>query len=109
MALPVPGRVDSRAQDSASGPYWPALRQAVQVVVFEQASVFAVVKRPVSTPPVELMPFVQRPASESGFSFARSKLSTVGSGASGGTRSAGVAEASLESCPSPFPFSADTL
>ena len=96
-----------RDQTSTSGPYWVVLRQDVQVVVFEQASVFEVVRRPVSADP--LTPFVQRPASESGFSFGRSKLSTTGSGSTGVTRSAGVAEASLESAPSPFPLTADTL
>ena len=54
--------------------------------------------RPVSAEP--MTPFVQRLASESGFSFRRSKLSIVGSGRSGGTRPAGVAETSLErGCP----------
>jgi len=61
----APGRVERRAQTSTSGPYWAAFRHAVQVDVFEQASVFEVVDRPVSIDP--LIPFVQRPASESGF------------------------------------------
>ena len=69
----VPGSVVMRAQTSVSGPYWALLRQDVQVVVFVQASVLEVVYRPVSPEP--LMPFVQRPASESGFSLARLKLS----------------------------------
>ena len=97
-----------RAHTSTSGPYWAALRQAVQVVVFEQASVFEVVSQ-ARLAPTPLTPFAQRPASESGFSSGRSKLSTAGSGSTGVTRSAGVAEASFESAPSPFPFTADTL
>ena len=105
--LPVPGRIGSRAHTSTSGPYWAALRQAVQVVVFVQASWFEVVCSPVSTEP-PLIPFVQRPASESGFSV-RLKASTVGSGSAGATRLEGVADASFESPPSPFAFSADTL
>ena len=36
------------------------------------------------------MPFDQRPVSESGFSFPRLKLSTVGSGSTGRTKTAGV-------------------
>ena len=102
----TPGSVESRPQTSTSGPYWAALRQAVQVVVFEHASVFEVVFRPVSTEP--LIPFVQRPASESGFSV-RLKASTVGSGSTGATRPDGVAEDWPESGLSPLALSADTL
>jgi len=64
------------------------------------------VYRPVSTEP--LIPFVQRPASESGFSV-RPKASTVGSGSSGATSPDGVADAWLESGLSPLALSADTL
>src|SRR5262245_29795417 len=103
----VPGSAETVAHTSVSGPYWLALRQPVQVDVFEQASVFEVVKRPVSPEP--LRPFDQRPASESGFSLARSKLSTEVSGSLGSTRSAGVADVSPESGLSPFAFCADTL
>src|SRR5262245_16365937 len=107
MWLFVPSSVEMRVHTSTSGPYWGVVRQAVQVVDFEQASVFEVTLRPVSTPPVALIPFVQPPAS--GLSLGRSKLSTVTSGAVGRTRVVGVAEASFESEPSPFALTADPL
>ena len=78
---PCPGG-SRAAQTSVSGPYWLVLRQAVQVVVFEQASWFELTFRPVSPEP--MMPFDQRPASESGFSLARLKLSRAGSGSPAG-------------------------
>ncbi len=105
--LPVPASVAKRAHASASGPYCVVFRQAVQVVVRVHASWFELTTRPVSVEPIT--PFDQRVPSESGFSFARLNESRTGSGSDGDTRSVGVACASLESGPSPFPFSADTL
>ena len=64
MALPVPGRVVTLAQASASAPYCALLRHAVQVVPIEQASVLEETLKPFSLRP--MMPFVQRLASESG-------------------------------------------
>src|SRR3990172_6291473 len=79
--LLVPGSVVIRAQTSVSAPYWLLLRHAVQVVVFVQASRLDATRRPVSTEP--MIPFDQRPESDSGFSLRRLKLSSVGSGSSG--------------------------
>ena len=81
-------------------------RQAVQVVVKEQASAFEETWRPVSAEPP--IPFDHRPESESGFSFGRLKLSSVGSGRAG-ELAVGTAEASFESALSPTAFTAETL
>ena len=102
----MPGRVVILAHTSTSGPYWALLRQAVQVV---DSRTGKRVRRDVETlapivPPTML--FVQRPESESGFSFARLKESTATSGLAGGTIAAGVAEASFEAGPSPTLFTA---
>ena len=96
-----------RAHTSASGPKVALLRQDVHVEVFVQASVLDVVYRPVSIEP--LIPFVQRPALDSGFSLGRLKLSTVGSGSTGTTSALGVALDWLESGLSPSALRADTL
>ncbi len=79
----------------------------MQVVVAVQPSWLEETCRPFSTPP--LIAFVQRPESESGFSFARLKSSSAGKGSAGGEAPVGVAEASDESGPSPKAFSAETL
>ena len=105
--MPVPGSVVTRAHDSTSGPYTALLRQAVHVVVFVDASWFDVTRRPVSAEP--MMPFDQRPASDSAFSFLL-KLSTTGKGSTGGRIGAiGVALASFESELTPTAFEATTL
>ena len=84
------------------------LRQAVQVVDSEHASVFEVTLNPSSVVPPTML-FDQRAESVSGFSFARLKESTAESGLAGGTIAAGVAEASFEAGPSLTLFTAVTL
>src|SRR5262249_16922655 len=101
----TPGSVVSLVQTSTSGPYWALLRHPVQVVVTEQASWLELTLRPLSPP---MIAFVQRPASESGFSFARLKLSNGADKAVGATPAIGVALTSFDVGPSPFALLAAT-
>jgi hypothetical protein len=104
--LLTPGSVVSRAHTSTSGPYWALLRQAVHVVVTEQASWLDATFKP---PSPLMIAFVQRPASESGFSLARLKSSSGAESEVGATAAIGVAFASFDVAPSPFALSAETL
>ncbi len=83
--FPLPGSVVTSADASTFGPYIASSRHAVHVVVRVPSSWFDATRRPVSADP---MPFDQRPTSDSGFSFRRSKQSTTGNGSTAGARSA---------------------
>ena len=106
--LLVPGSVEIRAHTSTSGPYWAALRQAVQVVVFEQASVFEVDVEAGLDAAVDCRSS-SAPRPRAGSRWGGRSCRPSGAARAGGRASAGVADASFESAPSPFPLTADTL